>query len=985
MLRQGQVLNGRYRIERILGQGGMGAVYLALQKDLADWVAVKEMDIQTMEPELRAAWIQQFRAEARILNRLRHSGLPRVYDYFEEDDNPCLVMDFIEGGTLWNLMAKGPVAEDHVFQWARELCDVLDYLHHHNPPVIFKDLKPNNVMLAKDGSLRLIDFGIAKVADAPGKSDTRTMLKGSVSDGYSPIEQYGQGATDMRADIYSLGATLYSLLTRKIPPPAPDRAAENDPLLPLARLRPDCSERMVSTIEWMMQVSRGARPRSMAEVVDAFGLTPHMPRTTTPARIRRLLREEFHHFFPAPTWVPRASLPVDKLAGFLKKERPGGVPAPLLGIWGAAGAGKSRLIQEVKAKLKDDVEVLPVILGNRLLRQQPFGSLLPAVRLLLRRDGGACLSAVAAGLDAQTLTEAAAGLPELRTVTPQGLYPRRSSAEMTRSLLTALVAVMDHTTKSGRAVLIVDDAQWIDPATIRFLDQMRGSPAGHRIAIILSWHPDAREEPHRAFMETWNQPAQAALVHVAPLTAPEIGTYLENLVPPIAGIEPYLPSLRELSGGNPMLLEEQIRLLVMRRVLRESNGVLRIEQWHPERMPRNLGDAVRRRLEHLPLDSQELLRQASVVGQTFTIDILKELSGEPEPVLREALQRARESAFIRWSNDLAGAYEFVCEAARQVFYDLLPADERARLHRTLGIMEEDKASVTGEITYHEVHYSLAGELDASLQHLSRLADTFLSPRSLEVVLGEMPKSKHWDAAGELSGEQEAKVLQALNMMMRAVRSKGSFGNATYVTEMAQESFAAVLLPLLEETGPISVNCAETVFNINGKTLPSNTAPADLAPMLARGRLSGFQWRPGLTRVELSNFIGLLARNREAVTDAGGWTKMLEQAAITNVTVSELVYVGVAETELFDASKLRDFTAVHLRDGRHAPSSAPRATDGDLSRVTQLLDSFQKEHLDEKAVLSRLDGIKKVLEDIRRQSIVTPLVVAEGPAPAPADP
>src|SRR5438067_7380860 len=134
----------------------MGSVSLARHSDLDQYVAIKEMAVQHLDPAMRDVCVAQFRAEARILNRLHHPNLPRVYDYFEQDDRQFLVMDYIKGGTLVEKVNESPIDEEQLLRWARELCDVLDYLHRHNPPVIFKDLKPTNVMLSEDGTLRLI-------------------------------------------------------------------------------------------------------------------------------------------------------------------------------------------------------------------------------------------------------------------------------------------------------------------------------------------------------------------------------------------------------------------------------------------------------------------------------------------------------------------------------------------------------------------------------------------------------------------------------------------------------------------------------------------------------------------------------------------------------------------------------------------------------------------------------------------------------------
>ena len=221
-LMAGNTLGGRYRMVEMIGRGGFGAVYKATDERFqARIVAVKEMSDAQLSPGERAKALQDFRSEANLLVQLRHPNLPHVSDVFEEDEKAYLVMEFIEGKTLEQLQGEcnDPLDERLVMGWALQLCTVLHYLHTRPQPIIFRDMKPANVMVTADGEVKLIDFGIARVFKAAVKKDT-TLLG---SRGYAPLEQYGHGQSDARSDIYALGATLYDLLTRELPADAPSR------------------------------------------------------------------------------------------------------------------------------------------------------------------------------------------------------------------------------------------------------------------------------------------------------------------------------------------------------------------------------------------------------------------------------------------------------------------------------------------------------------------------------------------------------------------------------------------------------------------------------------------------------------------------------------------------------------------------------------------------------------------------------------------
>jgi serine/threonine protein kinase len=228
ILTAGQIIQERYQIIRLLGSGGFGAVYLAEDQRLARPVAIKEMNAARLDDQERRIAAELFEREALMLAQLDHQGLTRVWDYFQQGDQVFLVMEYVPGLTLRELVNKGPLPEPFVLECALQLCAVLEYLHARRPPVIFRDLKPANVMLvvppgsdeqevlsAPPASLtfELIDFGIARIFKPDQVSDT--LIIGTP--GYAPPEQYGQGQTDARSDVYSLGATLYHLLSGKVP------------------------------------------------------------------------------------------------------------------------------------------------------------------------------------------------------------------------------------------------------------------------------------------------------------------------------------------------------------------------------------------------------------------------------------------------------------------------------------------------------------------------------------------------------------------------------------------------------------------------------------------------------------------------------------------------------------------------------------------------------------------------------------------------
>ncbi|MCX6079696.1 MAG: protein kinase [Chloroflexi bacterium] len=262
-LEQGTLLNGRYRIVEILGQGGMGSVYRALDENLSVEVAVKENSFTTDE------YSRQFRLEAVILASVRHQHLPRVTDHFVmEDQGQYLVMDYIEGEDLRQRMERlGNISDEDAILIGAAVCEALAYLHTRKPPVLHRDIKPGNIKITSNGEIYLVDFGLAKLVQG---SQTTTTGARAMTPGYSPPEQYGTARTDPRSDVYSLGATLYAALTGIIPEDGLARVMDNTLLTPVRKHNPKISRRLATSIEKAMEAYPDDRYQNATEFRQAL-------------------------------------------------------------------------------------------------------------------------------------------------------------------------------------------------------------------------------------------------------------------------------------------------------------------------------------------------------------------------------------------------------------------------------------------------------------------------------------------------------------------------------------------------------------------------------------------------------------------------------------------------------------------------------------------------------------------------------------------
>ncbi len=265
------LVHNRYRVDRLIGQGGMGAVYKATDERLGHIVALKQMLVS--DPAMSKA----FEREAKILAGLRHAGLPKVTDYFTYNNEKFLVMEFIEGKDLGEMLEQRgtPFPVDEVIGWAKQVLQTVEYLHRQNPPVIHRDIKPQNIKQTTDGQIVLLDFGLAKnsVGQQPGAKQPVSIIGYTAE--YAPLEQIQGGTIGPQSDLYALAATLYQLLTKTPPPGSLQRAGSvmnniPDPLRPAHEINPLIPTAISAVLEQALSLQIDKRFATATDMLAAF-------------------------------------------------------------------------------------------------------------------------------------------------------------------------------------------------------------------------------------------------------------------------------------------------------------------------------------------------------------------------------------------------------------------------------------------------------------------------------------------------------------------------------------------------------------------------------------------------------------------------------------------------------------------------------------------------------------------------------------------
>jgi len=269
-IKNGEVLRDRYKVSERIGQGGMGSIYLAEDLRLSGRLcALKEVlyDLNLPDDVVQQAR-EQFLREATVLARLDHPNLPKVSDFFSSGQRDYLVMDYVPGDDLRTLMLdarrkKTFLPEKNVLNWANQLADALSFLHSQKPSIVHRDIKPSNLKITPNGLLKLVDFGLVKIM-VPDEV-TITVIQGQGTALYTPLEQYGGDGlhTDVRADIYAFGATLYHILTNEPPAGARRRFLQSGSLPPIREINPNVRGRTERAILWAMSLHPDQRPKSI--------------------------------------------------------------------------------------------------------------------------------------------------------------------------------------------------------------------------------------------------------------------------------------------------------------------------------------------------------------------------------------------------------------------------------------------------------------------------------------------------------------------------------------------------------------------------------------------------------------------------------------------------------------------------------------------------------------------------------------------------
>lgn len=718
----GSVLMDRYRLEEVLGEGGMGVVYQASDLLLQRQVAVKVLSRADPDSEGQARLL----AEARAVAKLNHPNIVAIHDAGEYDKVPFVVMELVQGLTL--RQAERPDLDD-ALKMARDICAALDHAHQHG--IIHRDVKPENVVLTQSQVVKLMDFGLA-YDPSRSRLTGAGVLMGTMAY-LAPELILGQPAS-AQSDLYALGVMLYEMIAGR-PPFEGSNAAVlltnhlHAPVVPPGAHNPAINPMLDALVVALLEKEPARRPTSASAVL--------------------LRLEEIDQPFPVDSPLaadlPPASL-LDRIArGRLvgRTEQLGQATqlwlralsgqAGLLLISGEPGIGKTRLAQAIIGQAR--VGGATVLSGGcyEFEATTPYLPLAEALRDWVQEQEAESLRSALG----ESATELARLAPEIET--RLGPLPPSSSLdpeEQRLRLFDKFAQLLNNLAGEQGLLFFVDDLHWADQGTLALLSylmrRLRQAPililAGYREVELDRRHPLADA------LVQWNRQRQAERIQLARFTPAETNTLIATLFGQEQISNEFAGAIFRETEGNPFFIEEVIKALVDQGQIYWVNDHWERDELEELAIPQSIKEAIGRRLDRMSSTCVDILHTAAVIGKDFPYPLLEAVASETEDQVLDALEEAISAQLLR---PLAGeAFIFTHDKIREVLYDEILTVRRNRLHRQIArALESGQAGdVTAQIEALTYHTIAAGDLEKGLAYAMGAAESASNIFAFDVAL-----------------------------------------------------------------------------------------------------------------------------------------------------------------------------------------------------------------------------------------------------------
>jgi predicted ATPase/class 3 adenylate cyclase len=704
--------NGRYRVERFLGEGGRKRVYLARDATAGREVAVAVFETEGIEETVLA----RARREAQAMGRLgEHPRIVSVYETGEDDGRPYIVSSYVPGGDVETLLDAAEARRLEVGRALGIAADVCQALEHaHACGVVHRDLKPANVWLDESGSARLGDFGLAATGRR-SREAVEGMLVGTVA--YLPPEQALGRASDPRADLYSLGGLLYEMLTGQPPFPGDDAVAiisqhlNMEPVAP-SRHRPEIPRALDDLVLRLLAKSPDQRPESASAVraeLQAIAAAPAEPSVEVEPEENPLDR------LAAGIFVGRER-ELDEMRGALEDTLAG--RGRLLLLVGEPGIGKTRTAEELATYAR--VRGAKVHWGRCHEGEgaPPYWPWAQALRSYIREA-----DPVGLGWElGQGAPEVSQLVPDVRerlgeVEEPPPLEPDQARFRLFDSISTFLA----NASRARPLVLVLDDLHWADEPSLLLLKFLARQLSGTGLLVVGAYRDVelGRHHPLAAALAELGEIEQTRRIALRGLDEPAIERFIEIT----AGVEPppgLAHAVHQQTEGNPFFVGEVVRLLAS-----EGRLEARVTDGSRLAIPEGVREVVGRRLDRLSPEANELLTLAAAVGREFDVAVLERVADRAPERIASSLAEAAEARIVAESRRDPGQFSFSHALVGETLYAEIPGPRRVQVHGEIAEALEDlhgnDPERLGELAHHFIEAAPGGDVEKAVSYAERAA------------------------------------------------------------------------------------------------------------------------------------------------------------------------------------------------------------------------------------------------------------------------
>jgi tetratricopeptide (TPR) repeat protein len=707
---EGTLLGERYRLDRLLGRGGMGTIYQARDGLLDRDVAVKLMLETRLGTEGRARLLKEARAAA----RLNHPNIVTIYDAGETDRTPYIVMELVEGVSLYERM---PQALDEIVAIGRQVCAAL--AHAHAQGIVHRDLKPENILVTRTGQAKLTDFGLAHSISS--RLTEEGSLLGTVFY-MAPEVAMGQ-AIDGRADLYALGVMLYEMTAGRLPFAGQDPLQVisqhlHAPIVPPSTYRHEIPPGLDGLIVRLLAKSPEDRYPEATEVEQALMWIAQ-------AEEAPAVQEEAGRAAPLEK-LGRGRLigrgeEVVRLRDAWTAVARRASPAHLILVSGEPGVGKTRLASEVMVYAR--LSGATVLQGGSYEYEAttPFMPFNEALRAWIHAQSDDTLREVLGRL-APELSKLA---PEIdRRIGPLAPNPPLPSNEERLRLFDSVMQFFSFLAEQRGLLLFLDDLQWADQGSLALLHYLLRGLRGERFLIVGAYRESdlARTHPLAAALADWNRERLLVRIPLGRLDVREVGRMLATLLGQEEVSEELAQVIFDETEGNPYFVEETVKALIEQGQIYRQDGHWALQPAGDLQIPQSVKEAVGRRLDRQSASCGEVLHVAAVLGRRFEFGELSTAAALTEDEILDALDEACAAQLL--APEGQDAFTFTHDKIREVLYEELNPIRRRRIHqRVVEGLESLAGSLTPASAEELAHHALeAGDLPRGLRYALQAAE-----------------------------------------------------------------------------------------------------------------------------------------------------------------------------------------------------------------------------------------------------------------------